>query len=626
MAEHVPDEFRTYAQRLQDSPYETAQFLLVRGYAGNGAKFSDEAVGYLCGHPSCLALGYLSEPHWATRQLVEAATPHCTAERLSFLEQTLLTYYSPYERRARGHRQQGRAQLTLLEGISLGRRSPAVVRRLGELRRKFGETATQEGIPTVRTGWVGAPIEEGAAEKMSDAQWMSAIVRYNDIETRTERSGRFIGGADYLATVLQRQVKSDPTRFARILCRFPDTTHAIYFDAVLRGLRESGVKLDRDLLAAVIRGCHQLPGHPCGMELCRLIEKYADDALSSELLAALAWYATEDPNPEREMWRMPSPSGVVYYAGDIVNAGINSVRGAAARAIAALIAVDRSRTSFFTPTLDHLTCDPSLAVRSCGAYALLAVFQHEPDLGIGLFLRLCDAEDILLKATSIEGFLLTGVRAYFTSLVPLIRRMLTSELSEVAMAGARVACYASFFDRAAEALANECLEGSAAQRQGAAQVFAMNLRVPEERGTCETALLRLINDAEVSVREEVADCFVDFHDQDVAEHRQFIEAFILSQAFATNPFPLLHASMETGLKDDVLTCLVCERFLDVTGSALVDIRTHASAYAHRIGEVLAQIYKRTDVADMRTRCFVLIERMAQAGVRGMTQLLDNLER
>lgn len=626
LAENALDEFRSYAQRLQDTNFETAQFLLVSGYAGNSIRCADEAVEYLCGHPSRLALGYLNEPHWATRQLVEAITPHCSPDRLAQLEQTLLTYYPAYERSARGHRQQGRAQLTLLEGIAPGRRSPAVVKRLGELHRKFGETASEEGRPTIRTGWVGAPIAEGAAERLSDAQWLSAIARYNDTEMRTERDGTFVGGADHLAAVLQRQVRPDPVRFAKLLCGFPDTTHAAYFDAVLRGLREESATLNEDLLAAVARHCHQLPGRPCGGELCRLIAKHAERVLSPETLSIVAWYATEDPDPDRELWRTSAPGGGVYYGGDLFNAGINSVRGTAARAIADLIAADGSRVAFFTSTLDHLTRDPSLAVRSCAACAVLAVYRRDPQQGIELFLRLCEAEDDLLKTSPVGAFLHAGVRDHFGALTPLIRRMLASPVPEVASAGARAGCLASLLSEGSGSLAQGCLSGTVAERRGAAQVFAANLRDPGCRGACEVALLQLMDDPEAAVREEVAKCFSDFRAEDVAACRSFIEMFTASAAFASDPFSLLHVVTEMGVDDAPLTCLVCERFLDVAGSALTDIRTYASGYAYRVGEILAQVYRRTDDSAIRVRSLALIERMAQAGVQGMSELMDNLER
>lgn len=627
LAADAPAEFRAIAaSRLRESSYETAQYLLMRGYAGNGTEFADEAVEYLCDNSARLALSYFGDSHGAAGELIEAATPHCSADYLARLEQILLTYYPLAERGARGRQQLGRAQLILLEGITPDRRSPAVTRRLGELRRKFGDHATDEARPTFHVGWAQSPIPEAAAEKMSDAHWLRAIMRYDDDALRIGRAEGIVGGADQLAQVLQSQAKQSPVRFAQLLSAFPDSVQPVYFDAVLRGLTETEGRLDGDLLVSVATRCHQLPGRPCGKDLSWLIAKYADQSLATGLLEIVGWYATEDPSPDREQWRTPAYGGGVYYNGNVFNAGVNSVRGSAALVLAELITADGRRVGAFDIAFDHLVSDALISVRSCAAVTALAVYRHDQERGIALFLRLCESEDVLLAAPPIRDFLCMAVRSHFPLLLPLIRRMFTSALPEVAAAGAGVACLAALIAEDAGPLIEECLAGNEAQRRGAAWVFAINLGNVSCRGTCEAALSRLMNDSEALVREEAAKCFNEIRAEDVTEYKAFIGAFVQSAAFVTHPFALVHLVTEANAVPADIACLVCERFVEVAREEIGNISTHASAYTHRIAGHLAETYRKVSNPEIRSRCLTILERMQQAGAWDLDQTLEGLER
>ncbi len=145
LAKQSPEDFMPYAIQLQDVDYETGQFLLIRAYEANGECFADDAVNYLCERPARLYTGYTDNGYWATQQLLDVATPHCSEDSLRTIEGVVMNYYSWYERSKQSYHkgygtQFGRAQLTLLNGIAKARRSTPATRRLKEWRRKFSST------------------------------------------------------------------------------------------------------------------------------------------------------------------------------------------------------------------------------------------------------------------------------------------------------------------------------------------------------------------------------------------------------------------------------------------------------------------------------------------------------
>jgi hypothetical protein len=104
---------------------------------------------------------------------------------------------------------------------------------------------------------------------------------------------------------------------------------------MLRGV--AGAELNPDLAMRLCRRCHDLPSRPLGRWIPPVIAKLASSALSDEAIEIVAWYATEDPDPERELWRTDTDDNKTDFGGSIDVEAINSVRGVAAEAVGILI-------------------------------------------------------------------------------------------------------------------------------------------------------------------------------------------------------------------------------------------------------------------------------------------------
>lgn len=605
LAANHPKDFVTLAhQQLCSSNFETIQFLLIRAYAANGERFADEAIDYLCEQPARLETGYSgagngnvhAAPYWATRQLLEASTPHCLEEKLIKLQAVILDYYTDYEKSAAGRRFRGYPQLVLLDAIPPHKCTEATTRRLQEWRRKFTDLQLLkppgkiEPPESIQVGFVGPPIPETAANEMTDKQWLKAIAHYDydDLGTRFQRSGELIGGARQLASLLERQVKQEPARFASLIWCFPDNANSSYFDAVLHSIAEVGV--DVETAFRVCQRCHQLPQRPCGASICQLILKLAKLPWSLAALDMIICYALNDPNPEQELWRAENPSDQVYYDGDVHSAGSNSTRGTAVTAIAKLIFADKNRTSYLQLPLQQIVRDPSIAVRSCAAEALTAVLNYDRELAVSLFQQLCDTEDALLGTQTVEYFLYYALPTDFQRLVPILERMITSELPDVVSVGARQACLSSLTIEEAGSFAERCLSGTELHRISAAEIFVGNLRAVHLRKFCETGLTQLFNDPNEKVRAKAAKCFFRFEGDQLSEYVNLVEAFVESPAFETDCDDLIYALEKTTAKLPDVTCLVCEKFISTFGSSAADIRTNSAANADTVGQLLIRVY------------------------------------
>jgi hypothetical protein len=466
---------------------------------------------------------------------------------------------------------------------------------------------------------VESPVPERAAERMTDDQWLSAVARYSHDQMRALRDGELVGGAHELAQLLEEQVKRQPARFAMLACRFSDDTHPAYFDAVLHGVAEGGLD-DMSLVLNVCKRCHQLPSRACGHWICRLIAKLAEHPLPEEALDIVAWYATEDPDPEQELWRARGTGR------DILTAAINSVRGSAAEAMAKLVFADGNWVTFLLPSIERMVRDPSIAVRCCVADLLSAVLKYDRELAIGLFERLSDTEDALLKTHYVDRFLFYALQTHFERLRPILERMIRSLDPEVATVGARQACLASLFVEEARPLAERCISGTEAQQMGAAEVCAANLRTASFRSVCEESLITLFNSPYEKVRSKAGTCFHGFEGEELSAYEELVETFVQSPAFASHYFNLIYALDQTTAKLPNVTCLACERFLNAFGREAGDIRTGRSADADMICRLIVRAYSQTRDEVLQTRCLDIIDRMTQTRAFGFEKALALYDR
>ena len=624
LAEQKTDVYRKVIDPIRESPFETIQYMLVRSLAANGPLFADEGVDHLCNRPERLEIGYSSDTYWASRQLIEAISPHCSDEKLAQLETLLLGYYSDWERSNPISNRFGHAQFTLLSGITAARSSKEVRKRLEEWRRKF---VRQQPASPMRSEFqrVQPPIPEDAAQKMSNTQWLSAIRKHNtDCDSFTQ-DGRYVGGALELSRVLEERAKDEPRRFAELVLRFPDHANPLYFEAVLRGI--TNTDLDFETILRVTERCHRIEGRPLGRLICDPIASSAQDDLPPEALALVAWYATEDPDPEEDYWRTQvSPEKTNRFDEKILTNGINTNRGRAAHAMAKLIDIDHSRIPYFQPALEKMVQDPSIAVRSCVAQALLVVLRHDRNLAVVLFRQLCNAEDVLLQTRFIERFLLFALQTHFQELSQILGRMVASQLPDVATAGARQACLAALDLPEAADLAELCLSGSEAQRTGAAEVMAANVKTAAFRSFCEDALIKLFNDCNNDVRSEAAQCFSRFKGTQLEEYEQLIAQFVSSDAFQQNYVHLIMALEETTAKLPEVTLTACERFIDFAGPASSDIGTGTAFSADSVTKLTLRIYQQSTDDTIRARCLNLIDKLMENSAYGIDETLENFER
>jgi hypothetical protein len=553
----------------------------------------------------------------------------------------------------------------MLSALDPRRRSPEAEKRLNECHRKFPDRLITPPIASMG-GTVHSPIPEDAASKMSDDNWLNAISKYNsDGRDHRYKKDFLKGNAHELSSVLQEEVKRDPTRFALLAQRFPSDTHPSYFGAIVRGLKDSDA--EKDITFDIVRHFFNLPGKKGGHWICSLIAKYSNEDIPDDIMKILAWYATEANDPKDD--------SLTFRSGDssdennpsfILSTAINSVRGVAAEAVGKLLFSNAERVSFFTPYLHKMVNDPTITVRSTVAYALLGLYTHDDKLAVSLFLRLCKSEkDVLLATHHVDRFLYYAIDRHYSTLQPLLKRMLGSENTSVREAGARHTILAYLNTLSKKEITNRCsrlwlmllkmitsksgykryignclyslaqfsypreirkiLAGDEAALEGAVKVAAANVLHVECHQFCNLALARFFNDPLKEIRDKAAGCFRAAKGRQLEGCTELIRAFLNSLAFEENLNDLIWPLKESTADISEVIVEVCEAVISTLYKG-IDPYTRFSSQVDNVVELVLRAYQNSDDERYRSRCLNLIDKLLARGVRRISRELREYER
>jgi hypothetical protein len=566
-----------------DTEYETVSALLFEGFRARPEDLADIAIDFVLTDHRRLSVGRSSDDHWATRELMQAVAPHCSREHLERLEAAVLDHFTPWERSKPGYKSRGYAQFTLLEAIPRARLSDLGRRRLGEWQRKF-EMLQPYAPRGVTGGMVGSPIQSSATRKMNDQHWLRAFERYNS--TDSDSRNFLKGGAHQLSQELEARANEDPVRFVGLAGQMPDDVHTYYFDALLRGVGSSEQEIPIDATRALIQRCHALPGRPSGRWIAQPLRRHRDAALPLDLAEVLTWYATRDPDP---------PAVSDNFSGDISDAqriemqGLNSVRGSIANEIADHVSRHEDNVAPFEPAIEALVRDRSAPVRGMTIRTLTGLMRHRPERAVELFVELTShPEDLILAGREAHEFLRFAGGRHFTTVRPVIERMLQSESPAVQTGGAIHASLAAFDNPDAARLAETCLGGDPALRVGVARVAAANVHNAPDRAQCELRLISLFHDGDQDVRKAAGDVFKTVADNNFNNGQQLVEAFIASPAFDADGAAALLAALDRAEAPPAATSLqTCCAYLDAHAATGTDTGGMA---LHDAGELALRAY------------------------------------
>lgn len=614
-----PNDARPLLDELAGDPHDAAQFLLYRALTSGRANFADWAASLLLAGGARLDCGYMSDPRWTARELLRAVAPLVSDKVHQDLELLVRDLRSPFETRHRS----GRSAFTFLSAMEEARLSPTGVRRLAEYRRKFNEAVPSQPRGIVG-GMIGSPIAADAASKMSDDQWLRAMIRYDSDRTDWDS---FTGGARELSHVLRAQVATDPVRFARLALRLTADLNAAYADAVLMGLADAEHSVETaphvyDAVRHIAALGHDDVDRWLGGALRRYYREVPLDLV--ELILDRALHSS-DPHDGTPIFTREGDDG--RSAADMRQNSINTARGSLAETLGDLLVYDADgeRTALVRPHLDSLASDPVIFVRASVAHTVAASLRHARPDAVAAFRRLIDTDDRIL-ATDLVRQLMIYIGNVDSALIePVIERMLTSSDTEAREEGGRLAAFAALEWGHAE-LMTRALAGDTGTRKGAAEVCANRIDRTSNVELASSTLKSLMHDDDVEVREAVANLAAHLRDQPLSPFSDLLEALTDSPAYEYATPQLLITLQHAPDKIDALVLRVARRFISVFGSEASDLRTGAAGDARYISQLVVRGLAQSRDKKHRGALLDVLDGMLELGVYGVDDAVSTAER
>ena len=486
---------------------------------------------------------------------------------------------------------------------------------------------------------VPSPISPLSMCRMSDENWISAMVRYSRQRPRLPQDWHK-GDMFTLATELVWEAQANKPRFAALAIRMPESLDSCYFDAILDGLAETHGTLsedrkanalapgalDTETILSVIRRLHNLPGRPCGRAIGFAFSHLAERPWPDEAVDILTHYALKAPHPDEELWKTPASDGRPYYSGSPELAGLNCVRGGAADALSSLLFHKLGLWPNVREVVEILVVDQSLAVRAMVVECLLARMNQDRDEAIQLFLKLVEGAGAILGGHSIENFLHHAVFDHYSRVRTVLLEMVTSTDENARSTAGRQIAVAAFHNKQAEQDLEEALAGDEHCRAAVADVFATNFGHEAVRDVCRQRLLPFFDDESKKVQNAVKMCFRSLSSEQLSEERNLINSFIKSRAFRGG-FDQLCFALEhsTALLPDVV-CAIPERLIAQHLAETPNEPLEQHYFVSSLPELVIRVYEQARDPGIKTRCLNVIDAMIELGLSSLESELEKVER
>jgi len=608
-----PQRMRQALEHLATQEHDSAQWLLYHGVLSAGETYAEWAANLVLEDQRRLFCGYASNSVWITRLVLQCISPRITNELHARLEDYVRDLRFPWEKQGPWY------AFCLLSALQEDRLSLVGQRRLGEYQRLYEVDQPPEPVG-VTGGIIGPPISLGAAQRMNDENWLSAIAKHAG---EHERWATLTGGAREMAQVLRSCTKDDPARFARLALRLTSATHPAYGDAILWGLGEAATLDSEELVFDAVRYIAAFGNSGNDRWLGWCIRPYLK-TVPLDIVALIAERATTSPDPSDGGKRFSSESKI----SDLEMFAINTTRGTLAQALGDLLVydIDGSRTELVEPILLRLANDPALSVRVSVAHTIAAAMRYAYSEALLAFKCLIKADDLLLATQSVQRLINYIGNREPILVVPIAERMLTSAQPEVREAGGQLAAFAAMEWDVAHLLRAVQSSDDSDARMGAAGLCAYRLPCTSKIDICFSVLAASLTDSDGEVRKAAADAASALRGQRLEPFATVLRAVIASEAFE-GALPQLLITLEHAPdRVDRLVLLCAQRFVDALGTDAADIRTSAAGDVTQVGELIIRGLAQSRGRNERSALLDVLDDLLRLGAYGIDELIIKSER
>lgn len=602
--------FQKYEDILKKSEFSIFQKILFNCYIKFPKHFAVSGFNHLLSNKEYLKIKLDSEIIGSTRKLIGAITPYLTSEQVNSLVEFIInsfeenihvykdlyTYQNYHLYNKVLH--ESYFELELLESIDNKKSNKKIKNKIYSLKKAIsGDYKIKKENRAKFMDF--SPITIEKAEKLTDQEWVNIIHKYNPKNKKDIFSQQI--PLD-LSRILEECVKKEPKRFSKLIQRFGNDFHIYYFNAVLRGIKGSGIFFEEVL--NVCRKCHNLKNRPCGREIVDILSDYADK-LNKESINIIKYYLVQDPDPKSEKW----DEG--YYGGGIEGDGLNSVRGFAAFSLATIFDKNSELITDFRETLEKMVEDPLISVRSMVAFSLISVMKYDNNLGLILFKKLVSHPNEKLLGTRYVYVFIRGYIRKSNYSKSLINKMIYSEDTKANENAGKLVTFYSILEKKVNSQLNECMSLSTFHKKGvSAALFECFNRIP--LNIINEILPKLLHDDNEDIMNNAANCFRNINQDNFLNYEEILSnesKRISVHDSICDSFIYELSEFERDQITDKLILKICKAFIENHEHEIIDFTKTEAGTASMFGRIILDIYNCTFSENIKKTSLNLIDKM-----------------
>jgi hypothetical protein len=458
---------------------------------------------------------------------------------------------------------------------------------------------------------------------MTDEQWLGAMRKYKD-DDGDRFSTELRGGAYQLSHLLKAATEREPDRFARLALMLDTSFNRHYLEAVLMGLGDTQVGVERDRVFEVIRHAAEVGDQD--RWLAQPLKAFTQETIPPDIVE-LVLARSLGVGDLTEFTQTDAAHEAPHDMGDPFTSGLNTARGGNVYALTRLIAFDPdgSRAEIVTPHLALLAADPSPEVRTLVAELIWVSLRWDRAHALAAFdLLIHDRSPELLTSNAFGNLMFAVIVNDVARALPLAEEMLVSSDADVAEHGARFMTLAAVEASRLDLLPGLVDSTNEGQRRGVALILAARLRWSGDPEVADS-LIRLFADPDETVREAAATFAGNLRSESLRRYRAVIEAFIASPALS-DPTQLLFTLEHAPVVEHELILGFANRVLDDQAEALGDIRTRAAGDARNLAQLVLRSYSLNEDPVQRRELLDVVDRLLEANAYGTADAIDELGR
>lgn len=468
LAKNDPEEALTYIEKAGMFRNGISNELALSTLLVLPADYSDSAIEWLLSDFDNHILDCISNEYdyLATcKDVLRKHSQSCSDESFARLEERICTWKGDRERLIRSYKYRiehnrtkgqepafcpawGHLQKALLPFLDSSRIKPRTKELIDVLNRNewVHSDYFHAGLLSGPARSVVSTIQKNAA-RLSDNTWLQIINSHVDEQhsrMREKDDGEYYYESTHWAFAqdLGSCVKSDLTRYAKLLLKFPQNCFPGYYSSVLYGLNNSETgKIDFSLLCDVIRHCVNIDSDGVPTAIARIISDRQEEDWPKDILSYLARTATGTLKPVGNERIFSSRDDDPFLSpDDMATAVLNCPRGAAVNTVGDLLISHPDLTETFAPLMETLAQDESDVIRFALVKCAAAYYEPNPSFSKQIFDTVIEKDLLAMCAMHSFWLMRRDLRALEEQYFPYLKVACDSPNPKLVMRAAQMVC------------------------------------------------------------------------------------------------------------------------------------------------------------------------------------------